>query len=830
MMLLLRDFIRSLLLSLSFYLYCAQGYAQVDVTYPVNRMIVQRNNNNTATIQIAGSYSQPIDAIEARVVARESGQGATTNWTVIQSNPTNGQFNGSISASGGWYKLMVRGMRNGTIVGVDSVDRFGIGEVFAIIGHSNAQGSSCGPDGNGNERCPTLGGASDDRVSVVVLDETTPDFNTYLLTADTRYLPGIVFNKLPTFPGQAPFGHFAWFWGRMGDQLAQKLNVPILFYNAGFGGTNMQQNYQAAYNQPFGHGFVRYSLRMPYANFRNLMNLYVPSTGLRSVLVHHGENDRFSPPDSLPIYYSGVISKARQEFNKPDLAFIIAISSYAGEVFSNVRYAQTQTINQPGFRTFQGPDLDNISSYNDRPDGIHYSPSGQEKVADAWANSITTSMLQSITPYGAETQPLATIACAVNNQLTLTQPGGYQDYMWNTGSTSQAITAGNGTYNARIRNAQQKVYFPPAINVPDNVKPAVPTINGGSSICSVGGLILTSSFTGLNQWSTGATSQSITVSSPDSYSLLAKNPVYGCLSEPVYKQITLADADLSLALKSSRGAVLVGDTVTYTLTVRNESDCDAGSITVQNRLPPNMTFISSPDGLSVTNGIVRAVIPSVLARAKVSRRYVARLTAAGMYRNAAELQLQTNNDPDSEPGTGTGDGQDDMAFAELRTRTAGTLSVYVSPNPNPPPLPPVVPDEPLGIPNKADLSLILRANKTVVTTGQSLTFTITIANDGGSSTSNISVKHELPPSLQFVGSISGMTVNGSTVTGTVAQLAAKKVAVLRFEVRAVSAGQSINRIQISASGQPDPDSTPNNGTNNGEDDEARFDLRIVAPL
>ncbi|GAB3701803.1 hypothetical protein GCM10027592_30450 [Spirosoma flavus] len=807
--------------------YTPQAKAQVDVTYPVNRMVIQRNNGNTADIQIAGSYSQPVDAIEARVVARVSGQGITSNWTLIQNNPTNGQFNGTMSANGGWYKLMVRGMRNGNVVGIDSVDRFGIGEVFAIMGHSNAQGSSCGTDGNGNERCPIGVGANDDRVSVVVIDESTPDFDTYLNTADTRYLPGILFNQLPTFPGQAPFGHFAWFWGKMGDQLVQQLGVPVLFYNAGFGGTNMQQTYQAAYDQAFFHPFIKYSLRMPYANFRNLMNLYVPSTGIRAVLLHHGENDRFSPTDSLQTYYSGVISKSRQEFNKPDLAYIIAISSYAGAVFGQVRYAQSQVANQSGFRTFQGPDLDNINSSDDRPDGIHYSGSGQAKVANAWANAISNGVLQNITPYSAETQPLANIACATSNLLTLTQPGGYQDYIWNTGSNNQALTVGSGTYNARIRNAQKKVYFPPAITVPNDVQPAMPTISGVSAVCSLTGVTLTSSYSALNQWNTGATTQSITVNSPGSYSVQAKNPVYGCLSPVASRSVNVAGADLTLLLNTSRVVVPVGDTLTYTLTVRSESDCDAGSVTIRNRLPNNVTFVSSPDGLSASNGVVTGTISGVSARSNVSRRYVARLNAGGTYFNAAELQLQATSDPDSQPGTGTGDGQDDMAMTEVRTRPLNATAVFASPNPNPPTLPDPISSQPAASPTKADLSLSMQANKSIVTVGESLTFVLTVTNVGGIQTSNVAVGFTLPSSLSFVSSVSGMTVNGSVVSGSIAQLGVNKVAIFRFEAKALNVGSVINRAQITASSQADPDSTPNNGTNKGEDDEARFDIRVV---
>ncbi|RYF47361.1 MAG: hypothetical protein EOO39_48425, partial [Cytophagaceae bacterium] len=279
-------------------------------------MVLQRNAANQAAVQVAGSYSQVLDVIEARAVVRVTGQGTTTPWTTLQNNPTNGQFNGSINVTGGWYKIQVRGLKNGSVVVSDSVERFGVGEVFAIVGHSNAQGSSCFI--NGVNQCETINGASDERVNVIAIDLNSPVYlQQYLTTANNDYLPGLAFSQLLKLSGTSPFAQEAWLWGHMGDELVARLNVPILLYNAGFGGTTIQNTYWSAYDIPFVHSFIRYSIRMPFVNLRNIMNLYVPTTGIRAVLILHGENDRFNPTDSTYKYYSKVIDKMRTEFNKP---------------------------------------------------------------------------------------------------------------------------------------------------------------------------------------------------------------------------------------------------------------------------------------------------------------------------------------------------------------------------------------------------------------------------------------------------------------------------------------------------------------------------------
>lgn len=808
------------------------AYAQIDVTFPVERMVVQRDNDNWATVQIAGSYAQPIDVVQARVVARAAGQGTGTDWAVLQANPTNGQFTGTLRVQGGWYAVEVRGLRSGQVVAGDKVERFGVGEVFAIVGHSNAQGSGCYI--GGTDYCPTIEGASDDRVTVVTVDASQPEFYQYELTADTRYLPGLAFAQLSGTSGMSPFAKVPWTWGRMGDKLVQRINVPVLFYNAGFGGTNMEHLFKAASNISFEHGFCKYELRMPFVNLRNLMNLYVPSTGIRAILLQHGENDRGNTTEDIIRHHYGTIDTLRSEYpEKANLAWIIALSSYVSGRYENVRAAQRTVYSRPGYRTFLGPDLDNVFTAEDRPDGIHFSPTGQRKVGDLWAAALNDDTLRAAQPYPAQIQPLTSIACANGNQLLLTQPDGYA-YTWTTGGDTRSLTAGTGTYAARLRGPKNRHVFPPAVTIPTSVRPDTPTLtssSGSFDLCQSSGLTLSSSYGALNRWSTGATSSSITVTTPGTYTLQAQNAVYGCLSNAVTRTVNIGGADLSLSLRVSRRTPAVGDTVTFTLTVRNESGCDAGRVTLVNRLPPNVSFVSSMDGLTVSSGVVQGTVPGVPAGSLVSRRFVARLNALGTYENAAELSSSANLDPDSTPNSGTGDGQDDASRVDLRTGMMSTSAtnasaMYASPNPNQAPLPKALPDQPAPDSTKADLSLTLQTSGRALVVGKTVSVTLTVQNTGGLTATNTTVRCDLPSGLQFSGSSSGMSTDGSSVTGQVSQLTPGQSARLIFEAISTSAGNRTLKAQISAAGQPDPDSTPNNGTTNGEDDEASADLRI----
>jgi hypothetical protein len=136
-------------------LLASEVHAQVNITYPTNRTVLQRDKNNSATVHIRGTYTVPVERIEVQL--RAINGGATSGWTTIQNNPQGGYYAGQIDWTGGWYEMEVRGWRGDQMVGSSTLPRLGIGEVFLVAGQSNAQGyfNYGGP------------GAGDDRVNCV---------------------------------------------------------------------------------------------------------------------------------------------------------------------------------------------------------------------------------------------------------------------------------------------------------------------------------------------------------------------------------------------------------------------------------------------------------------------------------------------------------------------------------------------------------------------------------------------------------------------------------------------------------------------------------------
>ena len=98
--------------------------------------IFQRQGQS-ADIFVSGTYSGPIEAIEARVV-RDNTIEEIVPWTVIDSALRNGIFVGKLEnvPQGGWYNIQVRS-RNGHTVFISGRHKWGVGMLIACLGQSN---------------------------------------------------------------------------------------------------------------------------------------------------------------------------------------------------------------------------------------------------------------------------------------------------------------------------------------------------------------------------------------------------------------------------------------------------------------------------------------------------------------------------------------------------------------------------------------------------------------------------------------------------------------------------------------------------------------------
>jgi uncharacterized repeat protein (TIGR01451 family) len=147
----------------------------------------------------------------------------------------------------------------------------------------------------------------------------------------------------------------------------------------------------------------------------------------------------------------------------------------------------------------------------------------------------------------------------------------------------------------------------------------------------------------------------------------------------IHRIVDFAPADVSLVKTDSVDPVVAGDTVSYTLTVTNNSAGPSVGVTVTDLLPPELTYLgSSPAGICASAvGIVTCDLGTVAAGASVSFQITTavRLSASGTIVNNATV-FTGNPDPDPGNNDATADTTvlaGDTGLVEL---THGAAQVY----------------------------------------------------------------------------------------------------------------------------------------------------------
>ncbi|AKD58844.1 T9SS type A sorting domain-containing protein [Spirosoma radiotolerans] len=496
--------------------------AQIQVSFPTSRAVLQRNNANQATIRITGYYTASVTRVEARLQARD-GQGTSIDWRTIQDNPAGGVFAGDISGSGGWYNLEVRGMNGDQQVGnTTTVERVGIGEVFIVAGQSNAQGihqNAPNPQNDRvncvNYRYPDNGFPNDPPVPVFTLLDNSPGFTI------------------------APRGVGSWCWGQLGDLLVKRLNVPVMFFNAAYTGTSSQNWIDSAPEggTAYGPGGA-YLPRQPYINLKIALQFYANTLGVRAILWEQGETDNLLniPTSQYINQLQAVIARTRTDFGQA-VPWVVARASYGDNfgVDANVIAAQNQVIAATA-NVFAGPATDAIQVPRNRPplndpEGFHFDFNGLIEVANAWNGSLNDAFFQTSTPSSPKPSPTLSVACASNNNLTLAVNGSYSSVQWESGESGNTITKGAGTYRAKVKDALGNTLFTGQARVSD-APVAATTDNRPPSVCIGSSLALTTNYdnvTWLNQQNnqTVATTRSFSTVSAGAYYVRYKD-VSGC--------------------------------------------------------------------------------------------------------------------------------------------------------------------------------------------------------------------------------------------------------------------------------------------------------------
>jgi uncharacterized repeat protein (TIGR01451 family) len=208
---------------------------------------------------------------------------------------------------------------------------------------------------------------------------------------------------------------------------------------------------------------------------------------------------------------------------------------------------------------------------------------------------------------------------------------------------------------------------------------------------------------------------------------------------------TVNPADLSLTKTDSPDPVLVGNPLTYTLTIENDGPDQANVAVLTDTLPSGVTFKSATGvGASCTqmSGTVTCNLGNIASGGNRIVTIVVTPTVTGVITNTASV-ISNNPDPNSANNT-----------------TSITTTV-----------------DPV-----ANLSIAKSAAPDPVTAGTGLTYTLTIINSGPSTATGVIITDTLPASVTFASASLGCSNSGNMVTCNLADIVSSGIATVSIQV------------------------------------------------
>jgi uncharacterized repeat protein (TIGR01451 family) len=253
---------------------------------------------------------------------------------------------------------------------------------------------------------------------------------------------------------------------------------------------------------------------------------------------------------------------------------------------------------------------------------------------------------------------------------------------------------------------------------------------------------------------------------------------------------TNARANLAIAKTASAGSVLVGESFTYALTVRNDGPSRAVNTVVTDRVPDGLRLDAATSSQGTCSGAPTVVcqLGTLASGQEETIRLTVIARAAGTFNNTASVTSET---PDGDPS----DNIDD-ARVEAATR--------------------------------ADLSIAKTANARTVVAGGTVVYGLVVTNHGPHDAANVTVTDPVPAGMRVVSAKPSTGSCAATATAVVAcglgDLANGASVTIRVQAIADRAGSTRNVATVTS---PTPDPNPRNNQDETVVTSERADLSIA---
>ncbi|MDB5311763.1 MAG: pknB 12 [Gemmataceae bacterium] len=320
---------------------------------PTDYQVFQRKTKLQGAMTVGGRVRSAYDRLEVRTLGKSLQGALPDQWREVPLAEKSLSFEATVpTPAGGWYKVEVRALKDGKVVGQMVVDHVGIGEVFIGAGQSNS--TNCG-----QERIRQNSGM------VAAFSGTG-----WQLGDDPQ--PGVHDNS-----GGGSY------WPAFGDAMYEEYQVPIGVASTGHSGTSVNQ-------WAPGGDLCRWTTAR--------MN-QLGREGFRAVLWHQGESDVGMPAEEYTRKMTALIQETRKTTGWEVPWFVAQVSYHnPNQVSFPAPRAAQKKLWETGV-AFEGPDTDTLTGDNrdEGGKGIHFSPKGLRAHGKMWAEKVAVYLDKELT-------------------------------------------------------------------------------------------------------------------------------------------------------------------------------------------------------------------------------------------------------------------------------------------------------------------------------------------------------------------------------------------------------------------------------------------------
>jgi len=230
--------------------------------------------------------------------------------------------------------------------------------------------------------------------------------------------------------------------------------------------------------------------------------------------------------------------------------------------------------------------------------------------------------------------------------------------------------------------------------------------------------------------------------------------------------------DLSITKTADKTTVNYLQNVTFTLTAHNSGPNDATGVTVTDKLPTGLKFVSATGSGTYNAATGVWTVGNLANGADATLKIVAQVTISnGKATNIAVIN-ETNYDQNN-------------------TNNQGNTTVVVGP--------------------ASDLSITKTASASKINYLGQVTFTLTARNNGPDAAAGVTVTDKLPAGLKFLSASGNGTYNATSGVWTVGNLANGATATLKIVAQGIVANTALTNVAIVSGTNYDQNSTNNQG-------------------